>query len=120
MFSAGVKIAGKNDKKSLASLANEMDLKVDELSQLKVGQFYVKQWNQKAIKIQTPDYLIGHNHAMSFQAWHKLLNNNLSLYYAKQKETNMDLLYEEILQSNNNTGWIKSNLTHLKPKYHNV
>lgn len=52
--------------------------------------------------------------------WHKLLNKNLSLYYAKQKETDTDLLYEEILQSNNATGWKKSNLTHLKPKYHNV
>ena len=120
LFSAGVKIAGKNDKKSLASLANEMDLKIDELSQLKVGQFYVQQWNQRAIKIQTPDYLIGHNHTMSFQMWHKLLNKNLSLYYAKQKETDTDLLCEEILQSNNATGWKKSNLTHLKPKYHNV
>lgn len=57
---------------------------------------------------------------MNLQAWYKLLNINLSLYYAKQELTDKDLLLDEIRQSHNATGWKKSNLTHLKPKYHNV
>ena len=58
LFASGVKIAGKNEKKSLTVLANEMDLTVDELKQLNTGEFYLQVSNYLAVKIKTPKYLL--------------------------------------------------------------
>jgi len=58
LFASGVKIAGKNEKKSLSLLANEMELTVDELKQLNTGEFYLQAANYSAIKIKAPKYLL--------------------------------------------------------------
>tara|TARA_B110000196_G_C21146706_1_gene667030 strand:- start:1730 stop:1918 length:189 start_codon:yes stop_codon:yes gene_type:complete len=58
LFASGVKIAGKNEKKSLSLLANEMELTVDELKQLNTGEFYLQVANYPPIKIKTPKYLL--------------------------------------------------------------
>lgn len=58
LFASGVKLAGKNEKKSLSLLANEMEVPLDELRQLNTGEFYLQSGNYKPLKIKTPKYLL--------------------------------------------------------------
>jgi len=69
LFSAGVKIAGRNDKKSLSAIGNEMNLSVDVLKPLHVGEFFIQTANNPARKIKCPNMLLGNNHAMTNDDW---------------------------------------------------
>ncbi len=83
LFASGVKIAGKNEKKSLSLLANEMELTVDELKQLNTGEFYLQTANYPPIKIKTPKYLLWSQNAMPTKCWCNLVKQTLQHYYGK-------------------------------------
>lgn len=103
LFASGVKIAGKNEKKSLSLLANEMELTVDELKQLNTGEFYLQVANYPAFKIKTPKYLLWNKNAMPSKCWHYLVKQTLQAYYSKLKphDAHSDLTYEINSQKHN-------------------
>jgi len=83
LFASGVKIAGKNDRKSLSAIANEMDLSVEQLKYLNIGEFYLQIGNRKAIKLKTPKALLGDRNVMSHTQWQSLIQKQLKLHYHK-------------------------------------
>ncbi len=72
-----MKIAGKNEKKSLTAIGNEMDIAVNELKNLGIGEFFIQSGNQTATKIKAPKTLLKNNNAMSKVMWKKLKAENL-------------------------------------------
>ena len=103
LFASGVKSAGKNEKKSLTVLANEMDLTVDELKQLNTGEFYLQVSNYLAVKIKTPKYLLWSKNSMPNRYWRSLVKQTLEHYYGKlkQQDTHSDLKHEINNQKHN-------------------
>lgn len=103
LFASGVTIAGKNEKKSLGLLANEMELTVDELKQLNTGEFYLQAANYPPIKIKTPKYLLWSKNAMPSKHRYNLIKQNLQRYYSKLKphDAHSDLTHEINNQKHN-------------------
>lgn len=103
LFASGVKIAGKNEKKSLSILANEMELTVDELKKLNTGEFYLQVANYPPIKIKTPKYLLWNKNTMPSKSWHYLVKQTLQAYYSKLKphDAHSDLTHEINNQKHN-------------------
>jgi len=93
LFSSWVKIAGRNDKKSLSAIWNEMNISVDDLKKVRVGEFYIQSSNQVAKKIRAPKMLLGNNHAMTNQSWAILKDENLKKYYSKISQPDEEIKY---------------------------
>lgn len=83
LFSSGVKIIGKNEIKSSKSTGGEIDVKFEEIKNLKVGEFFIKNGSSPALKIKVPKILLGNNNAMSDEEWQQVENHNLGQYYSK-------------------------------------
>ena len=125
LFASGVKIAGKNEKKSLSLLANEMDLTVDALKQLNVGEFYLQAGNYLPIKFKTPKYLLWNANAMPVTSWRNLVKQNLQRYYWKLAPNNASTdLMDEINNQKHNKYYVSqqqldtnTHLENLNSKY---
>lgn len=123
MFASGVKVAGKNEKKSLTAISNEIDISVEVLKNLRVGEFYVQSGNGKTMKIKTSNLILGSRHSMNKKAWQKLRQSNIFKYYAKistkrDEESEVDHLKNLInLNSVSFNQFINNKLTNLNAKY---
>ena len=126
LFASGVKIAGKNEKKSLSLLANEMELTVDELKQLNTGEFYLQTANYPPIKIKTPKYLLWSQNAMPTKCWRNLVKQTLQHYYGKlnphdwHNDLNHEIQNQKHKQHYVNQQQVNPNtqLENLNSKYH--
>jgi Type IV secretory pathway, VirD4 components len=83
LFSSGVKIIGKNEIKTAKSAGGEIDVKYDEIKNLKIGEFFIQNGSYSALKIKVPTILLGNNNAMSKAEWEQVENHNLGQYYSK-------------------------------------
>lgn len=128
LFASGVKVAGKNEKKSLTAISNEIDIPVEALKKLRVGEFYVQSGSGKTMKIKTSNLILGSRHAMNKKAWQKLRQSNICKYYAKtdydkistnhDEEFELDHLKNLInLNSVSFDPFINNKLTNLNAKY---
>jgi len=46
-----------------------MNISVDALKKLRIGEFFIQCGNQSAKKIRSPKMLLGNNHVMSNASW---------------------------------------------------
>jgi hypothetical protein len=83
LFSSGVKIIGKNEIKTAKSAGGEIDVKYDEIKNLKVGEFFIQNGSYSALKIKVPTILLGNNNAMTNEEWQQVEKHNLGQYYNK-------------------------------------
>lgn len=83
LFSAGLKIIGKNELKTAKSAGAEIEVDYEEIKNLNVGEFYVKNENYPALKVKVPKTLLGNNNAMSPSEWEQVKAHNLARYYVK-------------------------------------
>jgi hypothetical protein len=82
-----VKITGANDFKSLSAISKETGLEVDEMRDLRVGEFYVKAGSGLNIKFKAPSYLREESSFMTAQEWEQTKAEQLAKYYRKIDRT---------------------------------
>ncbi len=70
-----------------------MNISVDDLKKVRVGEFYIQSSNQVAKKIRAPKMLLGNNHAMTNQSWAILKDENLKKYYSKISQPDEEIKY---------------------------
>jgi len=117
LFASWVKVVGKNDRKSLNVISNELDIPVSSLKNLRIWEFYIQSGIRRAIKVKTPKLLLKDNQAMPERDWWDFKNKNLKQYYLKlSDQTNPD-----IEKAQNWVGQFiaEDNLQNLSPKYSN-
>ncbi len=83
LFSAGVVIAGKNERSSLLAISKELDISVDGLTHLKIGEFVVNTLWRAPFVIQTPTLLLGGNYSISDEQWQWIRARNLRQHYRR-------------------------------------
>lgn len=83
MSGANIKIVGRNSNKDLNVMAEEIEVDVQLLKSLKIGEFYVKVGSNNAIKIITTDMLLGNKNSISDEIWKKNLKYQKKHYYKK-------------------------------------
>lgn len=83
LFGSGVRIVGKCESKTAKSAGGEINVKHEEIKNLKVGEFFIQNGSYSALKIKVPTILLGNNNAMSDEEWQQVENHNLGQYYSK-------------------------------------
>lgn len=86
LFSTGLKIIGKNELKTAKSAGAEIEVNYEEIKNLNVGEFYIKNENYPALKVKVPTTLLGDNNAMSSSEWEEVKAHNLARYYVKTRQ----------------------------------
>jgi len=81
MSGANIKIVGKNSHKDLKMMAEEIQVDLQSLTNLKRGEFYIKVGSNNAIKIVTTDKWVKNNLAISDELWKKHLKYQKKHYY---------------------------------------
>lgn len=87
MSAANIKIVGKNSLKDLKMMAEEIQVDLQSLSTLKIGEFYIKVGSNNAIKIVTTNERLGNKTAISDELWKKHLKYQKKHYYKKVIDT---------------------------------
>lgn len=83
MSGANIKIVGRNANKDLKIMADEIEVDIQALKELKTGEFYIKVGTNSAVKIVTTDKYLGNKNAISDELWHKHLKYQIKHYYKK-------------------------------------
>jgi hypothetical protein len=83
LSAANIIIVGKNSKKDLKIMSEEIGVGIELLENLKTGEFYIKIGSNNAIKIVTTDKYIGNKHSISDEAWKMHLKYQRKHYYKK-------------------------------------
>lgn len=83
MSGANIKIVGRNANKDLKIMADEIEVDIQALKELKTGEFYIKVGTNSAVKIVTTDKYLGNKNAISDELWHKHLKFQIKHYYKK-------------------------------------
>lgn len=102
LSASGIKIVGKNSTKNLAKMATEMDMDVNLLENLSMGEFYVKIGSQAAFKITTTDKYIDDRNQVDRYAHKKIIEYILKKYYRKTADDNNTLAKSTINENNSN------------------
>ena len=76
-----VKIAGANSDKNATTHHKETGADVDELKNLDIGEFHVKEGKKPSIKIKAPKNLLGNKNAMTKAQWEKTKARMIAQYY---------------------------------------
>jgi chromosomal replication initiation ATPase DnaA len=76
-----IKIAGKNGDKNATTHHKETGADINELKNLKVGEFHIKEDVNDSVKIKAPDTLIGDKNAMNPQQWKITKQTMIKKYY---------------------------------------
>ena len=87
LSNTNVKIVGRNSHKDLKVMADEIEVDISLLKDLKQGEFYIKVANRDAIKIVTSDKLLGDKEAVSELEWKKYLKYWKKHYYKQVIDT---------------------------------
>lgn len=81
LSASGIKIVGKNSIKNLTKMAIEMDMDVNLLEKLNVGEFYVKIGSQPVFKIATTDQYLDDRNQVDRYTYKKIVKYILKKYY---------------------------------------
>jgi len=102
LSASGIKIVGKNSTKNLAKMSTEMDMDVNLLENLSMGEFYVKIGSQTAFKITTTDQYIDDRNQVDRYTHKKIVKYILKKYYRKTADDNNTLAKSTINENNSN------------------
>jgi len=102
LSASGIKIVGKNSTKNLAKMATEMDMDVNLLENLSMGEFYVKIGSQAAFKITTTDQYIDDRNQVDRYTHKKIIKYILKKYYRKTADDSNTLAKSTINENNSN------------------
>lgn len=80
---ANIKIVGRNSIKDLKIMSEEIEVDIQSLKDLRIGEFYIKVGSKNAIKIVTTDKFLGYKHSISDDLWNKHLKYQKKHYYKK-------------------------------------
>lgn len=80
---ANIKIVGRNSSKDLKIMAEEIEVDIQSLKELKTGEFYIKVGSSRAVKIITTDKYLGNKNLISDELWKKILKYQKKHYYKK-------------------------------------
>lgn len=83
LFSAGVLIAGKNERNSLRAISRELDVPIHVMMNLSLGEFLVKSHHRKPLLVKAPKLLLNGNYSVSNKEWQRIRGRNLRQYYCK-------------------------------------
>lgn len=81
MSGANIKIVGKNSHKDLKMMAEEIQVDLQSLTDLKRGEFYIKAGSNDAIKITTTDKWLKNKGSITDELWKKHLKYQKKHYY---------------------------------------
>lgn len=87
LFSAGVKIAGRNERSSLRDVSREMEIPIPHLQRLRIGQFYLQAGERRPLLMKTSKQLLGDRQSMSENSWQQIKQHNLKHYYHRLSES---------------------------------
>ena len=87
LSNTNVKIIGKNSHKDLKVMADELEIDVSLLKNLKKGEFYIKVGTKEAVKIVTTDKALGDKMSISDRQWKEHLKYQKKHYYKKIIDT---------------------------------
>ena len=99
LSASGIKIVGKNSTKNLTKMAVEMDIDVNLLENLKVGEFYVQIGSESAFKITTTDQYIDDKNETDRYTYKKIVKYILKKYYRKTVNESNTLTESTIIES---------------------
>lgn len=102
LSASGIKIVGKNSTKNLAKMATEMDMDVNLLENLSMGEFYVKIGSQAAFKITTTDQYIDDRNQVDRYTHKKIIKYILKKYYRKTADDSNTFAKSTINENNSN------------------
>lgn len=81
MSGANIKIVGKNSHKDLKMMAEEIQVDLQSLTDLKRGEFYIKAGSNNAIKITITDKWLKNKGSITDELWKKHLKYQKKHYY---------------------------------------
>ena len=81
MSGANIKIVGRNSHKDLKTMAEEIQVDLKSLTNLEIGEFYIKNASKDAIKILTTDTHLGNKGSITNELWKKHLKHQKKRYY---------------------------------------
>jgi hypothetical protein len=76
-----VKIAGRNGDKNANTHHKETGANIEELKNLKVGEFHIKEGTRPSIKMKAPSDLIKNKNTMSSAQWNTKKEMLLTTFY---------------------------------------
>lgn len=83
LSAANIIVVGKNSRKDLKIMSEEIGVNIESLENLKTGEFYIKVGSNDAIKIVTTDKYLGNNLSISDELWKTILKYQRNHYYKK-------------------------------------
>ncbi|GMM86954.1 hypothetical protein MTsN2n4_41830 [Pseudoalteromonas sp. MTN2-4] len=85
VFGSGVKVIGKCDVKSAKSAGAEIGVDYEEINNLKVGEFFIKNPEYPAVKMHVPMSMLKLQKAMqmSKEEWEQVKQYSIDTYHAK-------------------------------------
>lgn len=92
LSASGIKIVGKNSTKSLIKMAMEIDIDVNLLENLNVGEFYIKIGSQPVFKIITTDQYIDDRGEVDIYTFKRIVKYILKKYYRKTVDASNTLV----------------------------
>lgn len=87
MSGANIKIVGRNSNRDLKVMAEEIEVDIESLKNLRTGEFYIKVGSNEAVKIHTTDKFLGNKGAVDEYLWRKHLKYQKKHYYKKVIDT---------------------------------
>jgi len=103
LSNTNVKIVGRNSHKDLKVMADEIEVDVSLLKNLKQGEFYIKVGNRDAVKVITSDKFLGDKEAISELQWKQHLKYWKKHYYKKVIDTTVVKSVDDNTVDNSNT-----------------
>jgi hypothetical protein len=85
-----VKIAGRNGDKNANTHQKETGADIDELKNLKVGEFHIKEDIKPSVKIKAPANLLKNKNAMTAEQWEQVKTRLLEKFYQPLGQINPD------------------------------
>ena len=76
-----VKIAGMNGDKNASTHHKETGADIDELKNLKIGEFHIKEGTKPSVKIKAPNNLLGNKNAMTPEQWEHTKDRMIATFY---------------------------------------
>lgn len=97
LSASGIKIIGMNSIKNLTRMADEIDIDVKHLEELRMGEFYVKIGSETAFKITLTDKYIDDKNQVDSYIYKKILKYTLKKYYRKIQDNNTTVADNNVL-----------------------
>ncbi|OHE15988.1 MAG: hypothetical protein A2525_04475 [Sulfurimonas sp. RIFOXYD12_FULL_36_11] len=108
LSNTNVKIIGQNSNKTLEAMNKTLNVKLEDVESLSVGEFYISAGTNDIIKIQNSDKLLGDKGAISNEQWEEHKQYQLEHYYrpimakqvtSKHTEEELDKMIDEFINA---------------------